>query len=82
MQETDHLSERVKNIMLDIMAILYENNIRRVHMGAMMRLLGVADDLASKHDGEYVELDDSFGEMLIEMQKPELTEVPAGAIIH
>ena len=83
MQEQDDiLHERIKNIMLDIMAVLYENGIKEVQIGAMMRLLGVADDKAAGHDNELIELDENFGAMLVELNKSTTKQVPADATIH
>jgi len=83
MQDDDLVHERIKNIMLDIMAVLYENGIKNVHMGAMMRLLGVDDVKAAEHDAEVIELDEKFGFMLAELNKKvEPIEIPNGTIFH
>ncbi len=83
MQDDDLLHERIKNIMLDVMAVLYDNGIKNVHMGAMMRLLGVDDSKASQHDSEVIELDEKFGTMLAELNKKvEPIEIPQGTTIH
>lgn len=83
MQDEDLLHDRVKNIMLDIMAVLYTNGIRTVHMGAMMRLLGVNDSKASEHDSEIVEMDEKFGNMLTELNKNVgQLEIPKGTTFH
>ena len=69
--------------MLDVMAVLYDNGIKNVHMGAMMRLLGVDDSKASEHDSEVIELDEKFGTMLAELNKKvEPIEIPKGTIFH
>ena len=83
MQEDDLLHELIKNIMLDVMTVLYDNGIKNVHMGAMMRLLGVDDSKASEHDSEVIELDEKFGAMLSELNKKvEPIEIPKGTIFH
>ena len=82
MQDSDDLHNRIKDIMLDVMAVLYENNIRRVHIGAMMRLLGVPENLASGHDEEIIELYEKFGNMLVELNKAVPIEIPAGTTFH
>ena len=83
MQEDDLIHERIKNIMLDVMAVLYDNGIKTVHMGAMMRLLGVADIKAAEHDSEIIELDEKFGALLSQLNKKvESVEVPKGSTIH
>lgn len=83
MQDDDLLHERIRNIMLDVMAVLYDNGIKNVHMGAMMRLLGVDDSKASQHDSEMIELDEKFGSMLAELNKKvEPIEIPKGTTFH
>lgn len=83
MQDEDLLHDRIKHIMLDIMAVLYTNGIRTVHMGAMMRLLGVNDSKASEHDSEIVEMDEKFGNMLTELNKNVgQLEIPKGTTFH
>jgi len=83
MQDDDQLHERIKNIMLDVMAVLYDNGIKTVHMGAMMRLLGVDDTKASEHNSSVIELDEKFGTMLAELNKKvEPIEVPKGTTFH
>jgi hypothetical protein len=83
MQDDDQLHDRIKNIMLDVMAVLYDNGIKNIHMGAMMRLLGVDDSKASEHDSEVIELDEKFGTMLAELNKKvEPIEIPKGTTFH
>ncbi len=69
--------------MLDVMAVLYDNGIRTVHMGAMMRLLGVNDNKAAEHDTEVIQMDEKFGTMLAELnKKAEPVEIPQGTTFH
>jgi hypothetical protein len=83
MLETDeHLHERIQTAMLEIMGVLYGNNITLVHMGAMMRLLGVPDSKAAEHDNEMLEMDEKFGTMLLELNKSKLQSVPVGTTSH
>ncbi len=83
LEQDDLLHERIKNVMLDIMAVLYDNGIKLVHMGAMMRLLGVDDAKASEHDNEMIELDEKFGAMLSQLNKHVAPiEVPKDATFH
>ena len=83
LEQDEFLHERIKMIMLDVMAVLYDNGIKHVHMGAMMRLLGVDDVKASEHDNEMIELDEKFGAMLSLLNKDVApVEVPDGATFH
>ena len=83
MQEDDLIHQRIKNIMLDVMAVLYDNGIKNVHMGAMMRLLGVDNSKAAEHDSKIIELDEKFGFMLSQLNNKAVPEeIPQGTTIH
>ena len=83
LEQDEFLHERIKTVMLEVMGVLYDNNITLVHMGAMMRLLGVDDDKASVHDNELIELDEKFGAMLSQLNKNTApVEIPEGATFH
>jgi len=83
LEQDEFLHERIKTIMLEVMGVLYDNNITMVHMGAMMRLLGVPDAKAAEHDNEMIELDEKFGAMLSMLNKDVASvEVPKDATFH
>jgi hypothetical protein len=82
LEPDEYLHERIQTVMLEVMGVLYGNNITLVHMGAMMRLLGVPDVKAAEHDNEMLELDENFGTMLMELNKDIPKEVPKDTTIH
>jgi len=82
LESDEYLHDRIQSVMLEVMGVLYDNNITLVHMGAMMRLLGVPDSKAAQHDNEMLELDEQFGTMLAELNKSIPKQVPKDAIIH
>jgi hypothetical protein len=82
MSDEDQLHTRIKEIMIDIMIVLYEHGIKEAHMGAMMRLLGVDDDSAANHDKESVVLDEKFGEMITKLNRPVPINIPSGTTFH
>ena len=51
-------------MIMEIMAILHKNNIKQVHMGGLLRLLGVEEELAQQSDNEYIELDEDFAKYI------------------
>jgi hypothetical protein len=57
MQETDPLYEFVRTVMLEVMAVLYANGQRQLHVGAMMRLIGVDEERAAEHDGDRIDIE-------------------------
>lgn len=84
MQDSDPLYQYVRQVMLEIMAVLWSNGQTQVHVGGMMRLLGVPDETASLHDEERIDIDEQSARLGLEsnVQKLILDKIPAGAIIH
>ena len=84
MQETDPLYEFVRTVMLEVMAVLYANGQRQLHVGAMMRLIGVDEDRAAEHDGDRIDIDESFAELANDVNIKYLLQsrIPVGATIH
>jgi hypothetical protein len=71
-------------MLLEIMAVLYVNGRRTMHVGAAMRLMGVDDETASQHDEERIEIEENFGEIAAQLNIAErlAPQIPKGAIIH
>lgn len=84
MQEQDPLYEHVRTVMAEIMAVLYSNGQKALHVGAMMRLIGVDEEIASRYDDERIEIDENFLELANELNIQHLirSKIPAGATIH
>lgn len=60
MLDNPELEAEVRVLMYELMMVLYQHGIREVHVGGMMRLMGVNPDRAAEHDDEMVILDDKF----------------------
>jgi hypothetical protein len=84
MQETDPLYEYVRTVMLEVMAVLYANGQRHLHVGAMMRLIGVDEERAAMHDDDRIDIDESFAELANDVNIKYLLQsrIPDGATIH
>lgn len=84
MQESDPLYDYVRQVMIEVMAVLWANGQKQLHVGAMMRLLGVPEETAAQHDEERIDLEDNFDEMAKELNIQHLikSRVPVGATIH
>jgi len=84
MQETDPLYEFVRTVMLEVMAVLYANGQRQLHVGAMMRLIGVDEERAAMHDDDRIDIDESFAELANDVNIKYLLQsrIPDGATIH
>ena len=84
MQETDPLYEYVRTVMLEVMAVLYANGQRQLHVGAMMRLIGVDEERAAMHDDDRIDIDESVAELANDVNIKHLLQsrIPDGATIH
>ena len=84
MQEQDPLYEHIKTTMIEVMAVLYSNGQHELHVGAMMRLVGVDESIAALHDNERINIVESLGEITEELNIKHILQsrVPAGATIH
>lgn len=80
--------EDLHEIVFAVCATLYKHGIREVHIGGLMRILGVEDDKAAEHDEELIVLDTEFeqamrenGEDIIPTDTVDV-KVPSGTTIH
>ena len=60
MLEDAEIEQEVRLLMYELMMVLYQHGLREVHVGGMMRLLGVSNENSQAHDDEMVILDDKF----------------------
>ena len=56
--------------MYKLIMVLYQHGIREVHVGGMMRLMGVANDQSAEYDDEMVIMDDKFAKYVREITEP------------
>jgi hypothetical protein len=70
MLEDPDLEQEVRVLMYELMLLLYHHGIREVHVGGMMRLLGINNESSSNHDDEMVILDDKFAKYVKEITEP------------
>lgn len=81
LEDDQDLQDRVRDIMIDLLAVCYRHNIRQVNVGAVMRIIGVSSDTASAHDSDYIEIDENFTQLLIDLNKT-VPVIPTGTIFH
>ena len=56
----DDIEKQTRLLIIEIMLLLYKNNYTHVHMGGLLRLLGVDEGIAQESDEEFVELSPEF----------------------
>ena len=68
------MEETVRLAILNLMMVLYDCGINEVHLGGIMRILGVPDERAAQHDDERVVLDEDFAKYIEEINTPRPTD--------
>jgi hypothetical protein len=54
------LDQHIRMAILNLCVVLYDCGINEIHVGGIMRILGVSDDTAQTHDLERIVLDENF----------------------
>ena len=70
MLDNIELDQTVRMAILNLMVVLYECGIEQVHVGGVMRILGVSDATAAAHDLERIQLDEGFIQYVTELNSP------------
>jgi hypothetical protein len=70
MLDNPELEQEVRVLMYELMMVLYQHGIREVHVGGLMRVMGVANDRSAEHDDEMVILDDKFAKYVESITEP------------
>jgi hypothetical protein len=60
MLDNPELDQSIRNTILNLMLVLYNSGINEIHVGGVMRVLGIPDDVAQAHDIERLVLDQDF----------------------
>tara|TARA_R110002126_G_scaffold55790_2_gene149528 strand:- start:1289 stop:1525 length:237 start_codon:yes stop_codon:yes gene_type:complete len=70
MFEDENFDEDLKLQILGVMYILYEHGIHDVHMGGLMRILGVPNDVSKDWDEKVFCLDENFAKYMNDIRSP------------
>jgi hypothetical protein len=54
------LEQEVRVLMFELLIVMYKHGYREIHIGGMMRMMGIENDRAQDHDDELIVLDDKF----------------------
>ena len=75
--------ESVKDLVVNICLVLADFGITEVHVGGLMRLVGIEEELAAEHDDELMVITDI---QQLQKQAGEETEIievaPPGTTVH
>jgi hypothetical protein len=64
------IDQAVRLAILNLCVILHDCGITEVHVGGIMRILGVPDNLAQEHDDERIILDNEFVKYVDQINEP------------
>ena len=65
-----NIDQAVRLAILNLCVVLHDCGITEVHVGGIMRILGVPDDLALEHDDERIILDNEFVKYVDQINQP------------
>jgi hypothetical protein len=70
------IDQAIRLTILNLCVVLYDCGITEIHVGAIMRLLGVSDDKAQAHDHERIVLDTDFVKYVEQINEPRPVDQP------
>jgi len=74
--------EYVADMVISLCATMFDNGIRLVHVGGLMRMLGIENEVACEHDEDAIELPDDFYEQLAQMEAEDELRAGNNITIH
>jgi hypothetical protein len=71
--ELDH---QIRMVLMNLMVVLYSCGITKIHLGGLMRILGIDNRVACKYDNEQLALDEDFVKYVDQINEPRPTDQP------
>lgn len=76
MLDDAELDQTIRLAILNLMVVLYDCGIEEVHIGGVMRIMGVPDDKARQHDDERLVLNEEFVKYVEQINTPRPSDQP------
>ena len=76
MLEDLKLDQKIRMSLLNLMMVLYDCGITDIHLGGLMRILGIDNQVACKYDNEQLALDEDFVKYVDQINEPRPTDQP------
>jgi hypothetical protein len=64
------LEESIRLALLNLMVVLYDCGFKEIHLGGLMRILGVSNTKAEVYDDQLVEMSDDFVKYVEQINEP------------
>lgn len=72
--------EAVKDLVVNICLVLSDFGVTEVHVGGLMRLVGIDEELAAEHDDELMIITD-IQQLRTQSEEPQ-ESIPPGTTLH
>ena len=79
MPESQLLEEALRDLILDLCRVLHAHGYQEISVGALMRVIGVAEERAAHHDAEVIDLMEHFAKPAFPHAN---VQVPPGTVFH
>jgi hypothetical protein len=56
--DTDQLEHHVRETITEILEVLHSRGINQISVGGLLRIMGVPNHMATRHDLDYIEITD------------------------
>jgi hypothetical protein len=76
MLEDLEIDQSIRLTILNLMVVLYDCGITEIHIGGVMRILGVSNDKAQQHDDEVLVIDENFVKYVEQINEPRPVDQP------
>ena len=70
MLDDGELDQTIRLAILNLMLVLYDCGIEEIHLGGVMRIMGIPNDKAQQHDNERLVLDEEFVKYVEQINTP------------
>jgi len=70
MLEDLEIDQSIRLTILNLMVVLYDCGITEIHIGGVMRILGVPNEKAQEHDNEVLVIDENFVKYVEQINEP------------
>jgi hypothetical protein len=64
------LDQQIRMVLMNLMVVLYSCGIVKIHLGSLMRILGVSNKIARRYDNEQLLLDEDFVKYVDQINEP------------
>jgi hypothetical protein len=70
MLENLEVEQSIRLTILNLCVVLYDCGITEIHVGGIMRILGISNEKAANHDDEFLVLNEDFVKYVEEINTP------------